>query len=146
MSMIIFAIMQFVNVVLSTLRSLCTIKSNKHIGMLMNVISYTFYAAVVKLLTAQDLWFVAVVTAVTNCIGFYIADWVFNIAQKDKLWRISATVKADQKILHQIDYALDKRGITYNKTHCSNGAFVYDIFSKSQGESLLIKEIVAQGK
>ena len=146
MSMVIFAIMQFINVILSTLRSICTIKSGKHIGMLMNVISYTFYAAVVKLLTAQELWFVVAVTAVTNCIGFYIAEWIFQSAQKDKLWRISATIKTEGKIIHQIDKAFDRYNITYNKTVCTNGAVVYDIFSKSQGESHLVKEITQKYK
>lgn len=141
-SIYIFCTMQFINVVLGTLRSICTIKANPHIGMLMNVISYTFYAAVVKLLTEQKLWIVVVVTAITNCFGFYLAQFLFKKFQKDKLWRITATLPKENRTDNvEIGYQLNKYDIQYNINDIGN-SFVLDIFSKTQGESALIKEIL----
>lgn len=140
-SMIIFFIMQFVNVVLSTLRQICTIKANKHIGAIMNVISYTFYSAVVKLLTEQELWFVCIVTAITNAIGFYLADWLFKKMQKDKLWRISATLKKGTGQAEKVIKDLNEYNIKFNLTEIDK-AFIFDIFSKTQGESSLIKSVL----
>jgi hypothetical protein len=106
----------------------------------MNVLAYTFYAAVTKLLTGQEMWFILVVTAATNCIGFYLADWIFKKMQKDKLWRISCTVPRPAHAA-AIKVKLDGYGITYNETKCAK-AVVLDIFSLSQGESSLIKEVI----
>ena len=66
--------LQLVNVVLSTMRSILTVKASKHVAAIMNAISYTFYSAVVKLITSQDMYVVCAVTFVTNIIGVYIAQ------------------------------------------------------------------------
>lgn len=142
-SLILFCVLQFINVVLGTLRSICTVKAGLHIGMLVNVASYTFYAAVVKLLTEQDLYIVIVVTAVTNCIGFYLAQFLFKKMQKDKLWRITATVST--KNTSAICKMLEKYNISYNvQATEGNRTSIFDIFSKTQGESVLIKEILVE--
>ena len=142
-SLILFCGLQFINVVLGTLRSICTVKAGLHIGMLVNVASYTFYAAVVKLLTEQDLYIVIAVTAVTNCIGFYLAQFLFKKMQKDKLWRITATVSHEKEL--SICKMLEKYNISYNvQATEGNKTSIFDIFSKTQGESTLIKEILVE--
>ena len=47
---ILFFLLQFINVILSTMKTVLTVKANKHIAMLINTITYTFYSGVVKLL------------------------------------------------------------------------------------------------
>lgn len=142
-NLFLFIILQFVNVILGTLRSLCTIKANLHVGMMMNVISYTFYTAVIKLLTEQSLVIVIIVTAATNCIGFYIAQAMFNRLQKDKLWRITAAVSYEKG--KAIDLALSDYNIPFSvRTTENNKTSIFDIFSKTRGESILIKEVLTK--
>lgn len=135
--------LQLVNVVLSTMRSILTVKASKHVAAIMNAVSYTFYSAVVKLITSQDMYVVCAVTFVTNIIGVYIANWILDKAKKDKLWRISATAKGQQKVA-AMEKRLDEYNISFNVTPCVNfeDKLVFDIFSYSQGESVLIKEIL----
>lgn len=135
--------LQLVNVVLSTMRSILTVKASKHVAAIMNAISYTFYSAVVKLITSQDMYVVCAVTFVTNIIGVYIANWVLEKAKRDKLWRISATVKGQKKV-GAMGKSLEEYNIGYNVTPCEDceDKFIFDIFSYSQGESVLIKEVL----
>lgn len=140
-SMVMFGIFQLINVVLGTLRSICTIKANKHVGMILNVISFTFYAAVVKMTGTQEMWYVLTTTAITNCFGFYFANWIFHKSQKDKLWRISITVLNTQKGKEYICNRLSSYNIEYSVVTTTNGCII-DVFSYTQAESSLIKEIV----
>lgn len=71
-SIVLFFILQFVNVVLSIMRSVLTVKANKHISVIANTVSYTFYSAIVKLMTGQDMWVVIAATFVTNILGVYL--------------------------------------------------------------------------
>lgn len=139
--------LQLVNVILSTMRSILTVKASKHISAIMNAISYTFYSAVVKLITSQDMYVVCIVTFITNIIGVYVANWILEKAKRDKLWRISATVKGQDKV-SGINKRLEKHNISYNITSCEDceDKFIFDIFSYSQGESVLIKEVLTNYK
>ena len=139
--------LQLVNVVLSTMRSILTVKASKHVAAIMNAISYTFYSAVVKLITSQDMYVVCAVTFVTNIIGVYIANWVLEKVKRDKLWRISATVKGRKKV-DAMGKSLGEYNIDYNVTLCEDceDKFIFDIFSYSQGESVLIKEVLTNYK
>ena len=75
---IIFFTLQFINVVLSTMKTVLTVKANKHIAMLINTVTYTFYSGVVKLMTGQDMVVVLAVTFLTNVIGVYIAMFILD--------------------------------------------------------------------
>jgi len=139
--MVVFVILQFINVVLGSLRSLTVAKGSKHVAMLFNVISFTFYAVVVKSIQSQEVWFVVLITALTNLVGYYVADFIFNKMQKDKLWRVSATVIKGKVDSANITDALKKYNIGYNLVD-ANRAYLIDIFSHTSGESTLIKEIL----
>lgn len=144
-SMILFGLLQLVNVVLGTLRSICTIKANKHVGMALNTISFTFYAILVKFTNGQELWYLIVITAVTNCFGFYLASWIFQKMQKDKLWRITLNVGLNKNIdSGEIKQCLDKYGISYTFA-LYEGGYTFDIYSYNQHQSMLVKDIIPKG-
>ena len=88
---IIFFILQFVNVVLSTLRSILMVKATKHVSAFMNAFSYTFYSGIVKMMTGQTMGVVLIVTFLTNIFGVYFASWILEKFHKDKLWKIEVT-------------------------------------------------------
>lgn len=141
--MIVFCLFQLINVILGTLRSICTVKSGVHIGMLINTISYTFYAIVTKLLTEQSLISIVVVTAITNCIGYYAAQFIFKKMQKPKLWRITATINKQKEVF--IYEQLERYNIPYNAQTLDNcNMCVIDIFSANQRDSALIKDILQE--
>ena len=143
-SIVLFFVLNLINVILGTMRSILTVKSTPFVSMVINTVSYTFYSGIVKLVSGQDMIVVLVTTALTNIIGVYIAQFILNKTRKDKLWRITATIpnKEDRE---KIVSAFTKKDIA-SVAYGGQGVELVDIYSKTQGESLIIKEILAPYK
>lgn len=131
-SIILFFVLQFVNVVLSTMRSILTVTANKHISVIANTVSYTFYAAVVKLMTDQELWVVVVVTFVTNILGVYLANFILDFFKKDKLWKIEVAVPKEKA--KYIKIGLLKFNISHNSLFMDKYV-IYNCYCSTQEES-----------
>lgn len=141
----IFFGLQLINVILSTIRSIVTVKANKHTSALINAISYTFYNGIVKLLTGQEMWVILATTFITNIIGVYTANFILDKLRKDKLWVFSATFKAKNEnvnidtVVNMLTNASIK--FVYNEV-ISEKLYTMQIFSYTQKESDMIKEIL----
>ena len=138
---LIFFLLQFINVVLSTMKTVLTVKANKHIAMLINTITYTFYSGVVKLMAGQDMIIVLAVTFLTNVIGVYIAMFILEKSKKDVLWKIEVTIpKNDFDIFFQESEKLD---VPFNYIDIDK-YYLFNYYSKTQMESKVIKEMLNQ--
>ena len=102
-SIILFAIATIINVSLSTVRALCTIKGGKWISATMNALCYGFYPLIV-MLTAKDtvtIWVNMIITAIVNFVCVWVIKLVEQKARKDKLWKVEMAIplaEADQVI------------------------------------------------
>lgn len=143
-SIVLFFVLNLINVILGTMRSILTVKSTPFVSMIINTVSYTFYSGIVKLVSGQDMIVVLVTTALTNIIGVYIARFILDKAKKDKLWRITATIP-NRKDCEEIISALSKKDIA-SVIYKGEGVELVDIYSKTQGESTVIKEVLAPYK
>lgn len=93
-AILIFAIATIVNVILSTIRSITTIKGGKWLSATTNAICYGFYPLIV-MLTAKDTVSIIVnmtITAVANFICVWIIKLVEEKARKDKLWKVEMAI------------------------------------------------------
>lgn len=144
LALVIFILIQFVNVMLSTMKSIATVKGTKMMASLMNAISYTFGAVVIKLITQQSFPVVVVVTLLTNLVGVYAAKWLLEKMEKEKLWTIVATVKKQEG--EHIESELKRRDIQYTIAPAYNSRLIINIFSYTKAESELIKEILVNDK
>ena len=90
---ILFAVLQFVNVFLSTIRSIVVVKGKPFAATISNTVYFSFYTIIV-VLTAADfsLWVKVGITAITNLIGAMLSKKLMEHLRKDKLWRIESTV------------------------------------------------------
>lgn len=88
-----FALINFVNVILQTFKSLATVKSGKIVASLMNAICYGFYVVVI-VWTVRDinLWAKIIIVALMNFVGVYLSKVIFDKLQKDKLWKVEVIV------------------------------------------------------
>ena len=84
---IIFFICSLINVMLSTLKTILTVKASKGVATIINAITYGFYAIVVKQLASLDLITTVTVTIITNIIGVYVSMWLLERTKKDCLWK-----------------------------------------------------------
>ena len=93
-AILIFTIATIINVTLSTIRSLCTIKCGKWLSALSNAVCYGFYPLIV-MLTAKDTVSITVNMAITACANFvcvWIIKYVEEKARKDRLWKVEVAI------------------------------------------------------
>ncbi len=133
----IFFLMQFINVVLSTMKTILTVKANKHVAMLINTVTYTFYSGVVKLLTEQPMVIVLAVTFLTNMIGVYLALYILEKTRKDVLWKVEVTVQ------NEVAEELHNRMTDVPHSYIEVGKnTLFNFYCDTQKESAKVKEIV----
>ena len=137
---IVFFICSFVNVMLSTMKSILTIKSTKNVAAIINAITYGFYAIVVKQLADLDVGVTIVVTILTNLIGVYLSMWFLDKIKKDNLWKITVTTPSEN--LKKIAKELDVENIGYTYFSVTEKKGVMDIYSEASKQSAYIREVL----
>lgn len=132
-TILIFSLLQFANVIFSTIRSILTIKGSKLAATLSNALYFGYYT-IVLVFTVQEfpLWIKVIVTILTNFIGVYIVKLIEEKKKKDRLWRIDATVK--DRIL-EIQSALKYYNIGFTTTETNDKNFVVNCYCYSQKET-----------
>lgn len=141
---IIFFICSLINVMLSTLKTILTVKASKGVATIINAITYGFYAIVVKQLASLDLITTVTVTIITNIIGVYVSMWLLERIKKDCLWKISVTTQdntlTEKLEKFSISYAINP--VQYKKQTYYN----IDVFSENQKDSSIIENILKEYK
>ena len=142
-TIITFFIITFINVLLSTTKSILTVKSSRGVAALINAISYGFYAMVVKQMANVSTEIVIVATVICNLIGVYFSMWLLDKLKKAVLWKI--TVIPEMANFGTIRSELVANGLGFNEYPIITKygeQMGLDIFSKDQKESKAIKEIL----
>lgn len=143
-SILLFAFVTVINVTLSTIRSLCTIKCGKWISALTNALCYGFYPLIV-MLTAKDSVDIVVnmaITAVANFVCVWVIKLIEEKSRKEKLWKVEATVlRGYTADLHRI---LDSVDIPHNYLENVGCYTLFNIYCSTQKQSLLAKDIMAK--
>lgn len=102
---ILFIVCTFANVVLSTIKSVMTIKGGKLSAAVWNALAFGLYAYIVVLTATapiSTLWKV-IITVICNLIGVYGVKLFEEKMRKDRLWKIEMTVQ-NEKVdkLHEL--------------------------------------------
>ena len=112
--LILFVVMNIVNVVIQTVKSIATIKCGKMVAAIINAVAYGLYTYIV-VLTMCDLPLLAkcLIVAGANFIGVYVVKLIEEKARKDKLWKVEATVSTAEDA-KEITGLLARAGIPHN--------------------------------
>ena len=135
---IVFCICSLVNVILSTLKTLIMVNAGRNLSIAINAICYGFYTLVVKQLGAVDYVTAVIVTIGANIVGVWISYKIMDLFKKDKLWRITVTLKG-KTALDECKANLEKYNIGFTPIEKTNSI---DIYSYNQKESAIIKNIL----
>lgn len=135
----IFVVLNVINVILQTVKSLVTIKCAKSAAALINAVAHGLYTVVV-VYTVCDLPILvkALVVAVCNLIGVYVVKWAEEKSRKDKLWKIEVTIPTEKA--EKVDFEL--RAIPHSYIKISPKHTLFNVYCDTQKESLKVKEIV----
>jgi uncharacterized protein YebE (UPF0316 family) len=137
----IFVVLNVVNVVIQTVKSIATIKCGRVPAAVINAIAYGLYTVVVVYTVCElPLWLKATVVAVANLVGVYIVKLLEEKKRKDKLWKVEATVVPSK--VADLSRALEQGNISYNCFSTSGEHRVFNIFCPTQKESVLVKKLL----
>ncbi len=138
---IAFSIATLINVILSTLKSVITIKGGRGIASVVNAISYGFNTIVIKGIAGVDLWVAIVVTVIANLIGVYIGLTIVKKFEKERLWKITVTVPTES--VHDFKHDLHEADIGFIFYETSYEKYkVVDIFSRDKKESRTVRSLI----
>ena len=110
-AILLFIVCTFANVIISTIKSVMTIKGGKVNAAIWNALGYGLYAYIVVMTANAPISTLGkvLITVGCNLIGVYGVKFVEEKLRKDKLWRIEMTVRDENAdYLHAL---LTEKGI-----------------------------------
>ena len=143
---ILFIILQVINVILSTIKSIVMIKGSKWGAIIANTVYFGVYTAVLKQISAIDnLALLVIITMLANFFGTWVGIVITDKLRKADLWIVKTVIR----IGYAKDYkkALNEAGIKYISYQTTWDEYTaIDIFSESRTQSKKIKEILVKFK
>ena len=139
--LIIFIILNVVNVIIQTVKSIATIKCGKTAAAIVNAIAYGLYTVVVVYTVCDlPLWFKVIVVGGANLIGVYLVKLFEEKSRKDKLWKVEATIP------HEWTDAVhfDLRDIPHNYLENVGKYTLFNLYCATQAQSAKAKEIMTK--
>lgn len=135
--LVLFIVLNIINVVIQTVKSIATIKCGKTIAALVNAVAYGLYTVVVVYTVCElPLWIKVVVVAMCNLIGVYVVKFIEEKSRKDKLWKIEATF--DIEYLEEIHKMV---GISHSYIEIGDKV-IFNFYAENQRQSAIVKDIV----
>ena len=137
----IFVILNIVNVIIQTVKSIATVKCGKTTAALVNAVAYGLYTVVVVYTVCDlPLWLKVVVVGACNLVGVFAVKWGEEKTRKDKLWKVEVTVPT--KYAEAVDF--DLRTIPHSYIKISPKHTLFNVYCDTQAESTKVKNIVEQ--
>ena len=144
---LVFFILNLLNVMLCTAKSILTVKSTRGIATIINAVAYGYYAMIIKQIGDQDLIVVVIATIIANLIGVYFSLWLLDKFKKDKLWVVRIAVTMTDYLNLKEELISDGLGFNEYVITTKYGESVgMDIFSHNQKESQELRELLEKYK
>ena len=91
--LLIFILLNVVNVILQTAKSIATVKCGKTVAAIANAVAYGLYTVVIVYTVCDlPLWEKILVVALANFVGVYIVKIFEQKLSKEKLWKIEMAI------------------------------------------------------
>ena len=138
--LIIFIVLNVVNVIIQTIKSIATIKCGKTVAALVNAGTYALYTVVlVYTMCDLPLWAKATIVGLCNLVGVWVVKWGEEKARKDKLWKVELTVP--HRYLDSVDW--DLRTVPHSYIDIDKYV-IFNFYCATQAESKKVKDIAEQ--
>ena len=143
----LFALATVINVTLSTVRAIVTIKGGKWASATMNALCYGFYPLIV-MLTAEGTVGILInmlITAIANFVCVWIIKLIEEKSRKDKMWKVEMAIPKEQ--LSLVGAMLDRKGIPYNYVEVGKWV-MFNCYCNEQSDTAICVETAKrlQGK
>ena len=144
--LIVFIVLNVINVILQTIKSIATVLCGKWIAAIVNAVTFGFYTIVVVFMTADGLglFWKALIIGVANLIGVYAVKYFEEKNRKDKLWKVELTVRAERTDV--LARQLEELAIPHNYIPNVGKWTVFNIYCNTQKESAFVKDLAIKHK
>ena len=143
--LILYCGLSLLNVVIQTIKSICTIKCSTFISACVNAVAYGLYVYVIFFTNAEGLalWGKAIITACANFTGVYIANFLFNkLFHNEVLWKIDVALPAHYK--DKFEQNLDKYNLGFYAISSNDNWINYSVFCPTSKDSENLKAILPE--
>lgn len=135
--LILFIILNVVNVILQTIKSIATVKCGRWMAAIINAIAYGLYTIVIVYTNCDlNLWAKVAVVAGANMVGVYVVKLIEEKMRKDKLWRIEATFDTANASV------IDETKIPHSRIDLDTDYSIFTFYCATQKESAIVKNMV----
>ena len=138
--LITFTVLNIINVVLQTIKSIATFKCGKTMAAIINAVAYGLYT-IVLVYTVCDLPLMlkAAIVAICNFVGVWIVKYGEEKARKDKLWKNEVTIPSSQaeQMLADCEYY----ELTYNYVDIQK-YYLFNFYCPTQKDSANVKKLL----
>lgn len=139
--LLLFIILNVVNVLIQTIKSLATVKCGKTIASLVNAIAYGIYTVVLVYMNCDLLlWQKVLVVALTNLVGVYVVKFIEEKIRKEKLWKVECTIPKDEvvQMLDDCEYY----ELSYNFLVIDDKYTAFNFYCPTQADSKKVKTLL----
>ena len=138
----LFILLNIVNVIVQTVKSLCTIKCGKVGASIVNGIAYGWYTIVtIYMLCDLPLMWKAGIVALCNLVGVFVVKWIEEKARKDKLWKVEIAVAK----CYQQDVERNLCNIPHN--YIDTGSWImFNCYCNCQSETAFVVDVAKRYK
>lgn len=142
---VLFIVCTMVNIILSTIKSIITVKGGKTAAALINAITFGFYTYVVILTADGNIPTLTkcVITAICNLIGVWVVKYFEEKARKDKLWLVKCTIPKEKADVCRT--ALKENYISFSWMDIEK-YIVFDTYCENQKQIEIVTKIAKQCK
>lgn len=138
--LITFIILNIINVIMQTVKSIATVKCGKGVAAIINAVTFGLYTIVtIYMMCDLPLLWKAFIVGLCNLIGVYVVKFFEEKARKDKLWKVEVTLKP--QYVEKVCGMLTELNIPYNCINIEKW-YLFNIYCATQKESTLVKNIV----
>lgn len=140
---ILFTILTVVNVIIQTVKSLCTVRCSTFTSACVNALAYGLYVYVIFFTTSEGmpLWAKAGITAIANFFGVYAANIIFErLFSKTVRWKIEVSIP--NELNKQFEGYLNEREFEWCFCGWGNGWTNYAVFCPDKNASAALREIL----
>lgn len=138
--LITFIVLNIINVIMQTVKTIATLKCGKGIASLVNAVTFALYTVVtVYMMCELPLGLKALVVGLCNLVGVWVVKFFEEKATKDKLWKVEITLRP--QYLEKVITVLEDLNIPFNYVNI-NKYYLLNIYCATQKESSMVKQIV----
>ena len=138
--LMVFVILNILNVIIQTVKSIATIKCGAWSAAGINALAYGLYTIVVVYMNADGLGLIwkALIIGLANLFGVYVVKVLEIKNRKDKLWKIEGTVSRTK--ISKLDSELNTVQIPHNYVIAGKYG-IFNCYCATQKESATVKSL-----